>query len=147
MLRLAVAPLLCLALGACEQTEPPKSTEKTRLDADAVLLKDIARAGVELEQRLAASIQYQDGLLLVHDPVIGQIVSYVLPANAPWVMTCGIGLSVVLGSSVTGDGSSVGNDVEVHLTYGKIDQKDCAVLGPRLGQRLKAITQGDRPRP
>jgi hypothetical protein len=147
MLRLAVALLLCLALGACEQTEPPKSKEKTALDSDRLLLKDVAVAGQEFERRLVASVRHQDGLLLVSDPVMGRIQSYVLPANTPWVIACGIGLSVVLGSSVSGDGSSAGNDVQVHLTYGMIDQKDCAVLGPRLGQRLKSIVQGDQAKP
>jgi hypothetical protein len=112
------------------------------MEAEELLLKDVARAGSELEQRLTASIQAQDGLLIVHDPVMGQVVSYVLPANSSWFIRCGIGLSVVLGNGVTGDGSSVGNDINLHLLYGIIDQKDCAVLGPRLGKRMRAILQG-----
>jgi hypothetical protein len=154
MIRLAVALVLCLALGACGQSVPPKkSNAQERRDADALLLKDVVLAGPELEQRLTASIQVQDGLIIVHDPVIGQIESYVLPASSSWTISCGFaGLSVALGNSVSGgsisgEATSLGNDIELRLAEARIDQKDCAVLGPRLGKRLKAILQGDQSAP
>ena len=132
--------ILCLALGACDQDEPSKKSDvKTKMDADALLLKDIARAGPEFERRLMANIHVQDGLLIVHDPVLHGLATYVLPLNSSWVISCGIGLSVVLGNSVSGDGTSVGNEIQINLTLGMIDQKDCDVLGPRLGKTLKTI--------
>jgi hypothetical protein len=151
MIRQTVAMALCLALGACEQSGPPKkSIAQERRDADALLLKDVVLAGPELEQRLTAIIQVQDGLIIVHDPVIEQFVSYVLPASSSWTISCGLtGLSVVLGNSVSGgsvsgEAASFGNDVELRLAEARIDQKDCAVLGPRLGKRLKAMLQADQ---
>lgn len=110
-------------------------------DQDAALFKDIERAGPELERRLLASVSVQDGLVLVHDPIMGKVVSYVLPTSSPWVISCGIGLSVIFGSAVSGDGSSIGNEVEIHLSLDFIEQDKCAVLAPRLGRRLKALLQ------
>jgi hypothetical protein len=155
MIRPNVALVLCLALVACdkgEQTE--KSAASEMLEADALLLKDIGRAAPELERRLMASIQVQDGLLLVRDPVLGGFGElYVLPANSSWVLSCGIaGLSVVFGNSVSGasvsgESTSLGNDIELRLVLASIDKKDCANLGLRLGKRLKATLQGDQPVP
>jgi hypothetical protein len=147
MIRQAILLMLLLWLCACGQNEPRKNpATKSKMGEDVALLQDVTRAGPELERRLMASIRVQDGLLLVNDPVIGHLVSYVMPANSPWVLSCGIGLSVVFGNSVSGERSSVGNDVEVRLTQEIVAQKDCAVLGPRLGRHLMAI-QGTKPNP
>jgi hypothetical protein len=141
MIRPAAALALTLALGACEQSEPPKESAKMKMYADTVLLKDVALAGSELEQRLRASIQAQDGLIIVHDPIMKDLESYVLPPSSSWIISCGFGLSVGIGI-----GNSE-NDIQLQLTEATIDQKDCAVLGPRLGKRLKAILQGNDPAP
>jgi hypothetical protein len=142
MIRPTVAFMICLALAACEKDEQTeKSAAKTIMDADALLLKDIEQAGPELEKRLMAGIRIQDGLIIVQEPPIG---FYVLPANSPWMLSCGIGISVVFGSSVNGDSTSVGNEVELHLARSFISQKDCGVIGPRLGKRLKSALQDEQ---
>jgi hypothetical protein len=150
-------PVLVLAIGltliGCGQEEPIKQSTSSnpKRDADALLLKDLARAGLELEQRLAASIQVQDGLLMIRDPVIKDL--YVLPASSSWTLSCGFGgLSIVFGNSISGalipqDVSSVGNDIELRLTDAKIDETDCTDLGLRLGKRLRATLQGEQQRP
>jgi hypothetical protein len=57
----------------------------------------------------------------------------VLSPNSPWILTCGVsGISIVFGASVSGQGST-SNDVEINLAYNSVDEKDCTVLGPRLG--------------
>ena len=153
MIRPAAALVLTLALGACEQSVPPKkSAAKERMDADAVLLKDIASAGLEFERRLTTSISVEDGLLIVRDPIMGKFELNVMPANSPWVISCGYGLSVVLGTTVSGisirgENTNLGNDIQLQLTEAKIDQKDCDVLGRLLGKRLKIILQGDQSLP
>jgi uncharacterized protein YfdQ (DUF2303 family) len=50
-----------------------------------------------------------------------------------------VGVSIVFGASVSGHEGGAGNDVEIRLAYNTVDEKDCAVLGPRLGKRLNAI--------
>jgi hypothetical protein len=111
-------------------------------EKDDLLMKDIGVAGPELERRLSASIRVEDGLVTVKDPLLGSIQSHFLPATTPWVLSCGIGgISVAFGTSISGDGTSVGNDVEVRLGYAMFDEKACAVLGPRLGKQLRAILE------
>lgn len=133
---------ICLGLGACSESEAPSkppSEAQDRMKADADLMLDINRAGAELERRLSEAVRAQEGVVTVHDPVIGKFFSFVLSPNTQWVLSCGAGISIVFGSSVSGEEGSTSNDVEVHLAYNTVDEKDCATLGPRLGKRLNAI--------
>jgi hypothetical protein len=132
---------LAFLLSACDENPTPKTQDKSLMDEDNALLADMGRAAPELEQRLMKSVTVQDGLLLVRDPLMGQFESYVLPANSPWIISCGIGLSVTFGTAVSGDGSSVGNEVEIHLARPMIKQEACAVLAPSLGKRLLAMVR------
>jgi hypothetical protein len=109
------------------------------MKADADLMLDIGRAGAELERRLSESVRAQDGVVIVHSPVTGQYMSQVLSPNTSWVLSCGAGISIVFGSSVSGGEGSTSNDVEVNLAYNAVRESDCATLGPRLGRRLNAI--------
>jgi hypothetical protein len=140
--------------GESPQAQREKSGKKiaNELAADVALVKDVARAGPELENRLANSVTVRDGLMIViaRDPIasVGQVRSlFVLPATSPWVIRCGVGgLSVTFGTSVSGEGfgeaSTIGNDAEVFLSIVPIiDQDACAVLAPRLGKRLKQMLE------
>jgi hypothetical protein len=127
--------LLFLFLIGCERRQ-----ETPVADADIELMKDVGAAGPELERRLLASVSIRDGLIMVRLPSSGD--TYVLPGNSPWIITCGSeGVSVTLGSAVSGDRSYVGNDVQLDLTMTLIGQADCATLAPQLGRRLKAMLQ------
>jgi hypothetical protein len=142
--RWAVSLLLpiCLGLGACGEDETPSkqpSEVQDRMNADADLMLDISRAGTELERRLSETVRAQDGIVIIHNPVTGQFMSQVLSPNTPWVLSCGAGISIVFGSSVSGAEGSTSNDVEVNLAYNTVRESDCAALGPRLGKRLSAI--------
>jgi hypothetical protein len=100
---------------------------------------DIGRASAELERRLSEAVRAQDGIVIIHDPVTGRFMSQVLSPNTPWVLSCGVGISIAFGSSISGDASSISNDVEVRLAYNTVDESDCTALAPRLGKRLNAI--------
>jgi hypothetical protein len=133
---------ICLGLGACSDSETPAkqpSELQNQMKADADLMLDIGRASTELERRLSEAVRAQDGIVIVHDPVIGKYISQVLSPNTPWVLSCGIGISIVFGSSVSGQEGSTSNDVEVRLAYNTVDERDCSALGPKLGKRLNAI--------
>ena len=111
--------LICLGLCACDQegeqtkaTEP--DTEHSKLLAP--LPTDPALALAELEKRLDASVKVSDGLVIVRDPVRPWSTS-VLPITTPWVLNCGFGVSVVLGTAVSGDATDVSNSVDVTLSF------------------------------
>jgi hypothetical protein len=137
--------LICLSLQACGESPQTENKAKAAMDADAELLQDLRRAGPELERRLLERVSVQDGLFLIHEPVLSDL--YVLPANSAWTLSCGLGgLSVVFGNSFRGESikdetTSFGNDIEIYITEAGIDKEDCAVLGPRLGGRLKTMFQ------
>jgi len=140
------AGALTIFLSTATQSQPAqKLTDKVKIAADTALLVDPERAGQEFEKRLMQTVSVQDGLVLIRDPNIEKWFLTILPVNAPWSMTCGItGISIIFGTSVSGDSSSVGNNDEVELTRAKIDQKQCAVLGPRLGKRLLVLLQSGK---
>jgi hypothetical protein len=134
--RLLCMMLLPLVLAACDERRQGTS----RVDPDIELMKDIGQAGTEFERRLLSSVSVQDGLIIVRATSLDD--TYVLPANSPWLITCGRGgISITFGSAVSGDSSTVGNDVQLELTATFIGQNDCAVLAPSLGRRLKAMVQ------
>ena len=131
---------ICVGLAACGEAPSKQPSElQDRMKADADLMLDIGRAGTELERRLSEAVRAQDGIVIVHNPVTGKYLSYVLSPNTQWVLSCGVGISIVFGSSVSGGEGSASNDVELSLAYITVDERDCAALGPRLGKRLNAI--------
>jgi hypothetical protein len=134
---------LCFPLCSCgdDPPPPPQNQKATMIDEDSALLKDIGRAGSEIERRLLKSVSVRDGLVVVRDPLTAGLFTYVLPASSPWIISCGFGLSVTFGSAVSGDESSVGHEVKVRLLMAPVDQNACAVLAPQLGNRLKAMLQ------
>jgi hypothetical protein len=138
----ALSLLLPICLGGCgkDETSSKESSEvQDQSKADAELMLDIGRAGIELERRLTETVRAQDGVVIIHGPITGKFMSQVLSPNTPWVLNCGAGISIVFGSSVSGAEGSTSNDVEVVLAYNSVDEKDCSALGPRLGKRLNAI--------
>lgn len=98
-------------------------------------MADPERAGPELERRLQANVSAADGLVFVNR---FNLDLFILPTTTPWVIHCGPGLSITFGSSVTGSEGEE-NDVVVDLTMGQIDQKNCPIIGRRVGNRLQAI--------
>ena len=144
MRRIASISLLCLS--ACGDTSTPEpSAEQIRQRADALLFKNPRDGGAELERRLAASIQFKDGMLIVRDPSMGKWFTHIMPANSPWVIGCGVtGISVTLGNGISGSAGTVTNDVELNLVYTKIEDQDCAEIGVRLGRRLQSIAAGEK---
>jgi hypothetical protein len=138
----ALGVLLPICVGACGQDEPASrqpSEIQDQSKADADLMLDIRRAGIELERRLTETVRAEDGIVIVHGPITGKYMSQVLSANTPWVLNCGAGITITFGSSVSGAEGSTSNDVEVVLAYNSVDESDCAALGPKLGRRLNAI--------
>jgi len=129
--------LVLLSLAACGERQDV--SKAPMVDDDAVLLTDIQRAVPELERRLMERMIVQDGLILIRDPVAD--ISYVLPANSPWLIRCSFGVSVIFGTAVSGDGSSVHNDATIDLAQAFVTQDNCSALALQLGRRVKAMLQ------
>jgi hypothetical protein len=94
MLTRVLCLLLCLGLEACDESKPQQTSKPSAVNEDAALLKDVGRASAELERRLLKSVSVQDGLVIIREPLSAGFFTYVLPATSPWVISCGIGLSV-----------------------------------------------------
>ena len=137
-----IALLLCVLLAASgAKADSEQSKSKSSPDSDARLLHDIERAGAEFERRMMTGLTVQDGLVWVRDPNSGSVslITYLLPANSPWTISCGFGgIEIILGNSVTGDSSGAGNDVRMLLTATNIGLENCKTLSFRIGKRLKA---------
>ena len=85
----------------------------------------------------------RDGLLKVSDPILSPLgFLTVLPAGSPWVVKCGVGTTVVFGSSVGGKGEEVGNEVEVTIANYVVPKPGCETLGPAIGKEIQAIISG-----
>jgi hypothetical protein len=61
------------------------------------------------------------------------------------MLSCGlVGVSIVFGTSVTGDRDSVQNELELVLTPAGVAPNVCETLAPRLGRRLREAPPGTR---
>lgn len=135
-----LALIVYVLLSACNENDPAKKPHEAAelIKSETALMADPERGGAELEQRLTDKVSVDGGLLLVH--VTGGFL-YVLPATTQWTLQCFAGMSIVFGNSIAGDNSEVTNDVTVSLTVGQIDQKNCDILGPRIGKRLLSMIE------
>jgi hypothetical protein len=146
-----VIALACLPLlAACDNNQQAKKSNSASelIEKETALMADSDRAGPELEKRLADRVKVDGGVLLVRTGMD----QFVLPVSTPWTLRCSGGMSIVFGNWVSnevsrGDSNEdfevrTTNDVEVLLTIGNIDDKNCEVLAPRIGKRLLAILGG-----
>jgi hypothetical protein len=142
----ALALVIAVTIAACDDRDKTSKQEADKkaaarvanMKADREMLKDAAQAGAELESRLHKAVSLQNGLMIVHNPAEPGMEMHVLPSSTPWMLNCGIfGVTVVFGSSVTGDSSSVQNDVEIVLTSAKVDPPICDTLAPSLARLLQ----------
>jgi hypothetical protein len=145
MRRLCVA-CVALALWGCGQSAPPESEQHARnsdahLAAEQRLFSDPSKAAPELIKRINASVKMRDGLLLIETPLMLGDLS-VLSPNSTWVVTCGAGIKVIFGSSITDDSDGIRNDVEFYLATVPIRQTNCEALAPLVGKRILAIAAG-----
>jgi hypothetical protein len=103
------------------------SSAKFETDPDAIL--------PAILQKLDDQIRTKDGLIVVM-PAPG-LETFLLPAPSPWLVRCGTGASISLGSFASGSEGSVGSEVDVSLSYDLIDKSACATVAPRMAARLQ----------
>jgi hypothetical protein len=105
---------------------------KLETNPDAIL-PDVLR-------KLDEQIRVIDGLIMVvAEPGLD---TFLLPISSPWLIRCGTGASISLGSFASGSEGSVGSEVDVSLSYNLIDKNACATIGPRIAARLQEKLAG-----
>ena len=96
----------------------------------------------EIERRLRAHVIVSNGLVILRDPFLDLDDTHVLPADSPWTIGCGFGVTVYFGTAVTGTGGDTGNIVTVMLLAGVIPREACEKIGLALGRALQTILAG-----
>lgn len=146
---------LALVSAACG-VRSHANTDRFAHDQD--LVKDLPRVQIEFERRLAGSISVRGGLLFLRDPILKDLDLAVMPANAFWVLHCGIGFTIAFGGGGTagsdgaeiesldedGDGvTALGGGAlagaEISLSLAAIDAKICDALAPDVGANIQRI--------
>jgi hypothetical protein len=126
-------------LGVCTSrftpAEQAEINSRKRLEA---LLRDPARAGPELEQRLRAQVRYSNGLLLIEDPILHGVTA--LPATTGWAIGCDIlGVRVTFGA--TGE-NGAGTEVELVPLGTTVASDACYGISNVLGAAVLRLTSG-----
>jgi hypothetical protein len=86
-------------------------------------------------QKLDDQIQVKDGFIfVVEEPGLE---TFLLPVSSPWLIRCGVGASISLGSVASGAEGSVGSEVDIRLSFNLIDKSACATIAPRIAARLQ----------
>jgi hypothetical protein len=124
-------------LGVC--TSRYTEAEQAQINAQKWLegvLRDPARSGPVLEQRLRKQVRYSNGLLLIEDPGLHGITT--IPASSAWSVNCDevTGVEVAWGS---GDTAPV---VELVPIGTKISRNACRELSQKVGDAVLRLTSG-----
>ncbi len=72
----------------------------------------------------------------------GAISLSIFPREAPWVVNCGIGLTIVFGNPTSVESDQINSDGKVWLTLVPISKQLCEKLSPLIGKEIQAILSG-----
>jgi hypothetical protein len=137
---LAFALILVVGCGENESAKE-KSAESAKAEEKLIAKMDIlinSNRGIpEFLQQLHDSLKMVNGVIVIEDS-LGIGIS-VLPPNSPWVVRCGAGITVILGSAVSGDENGVNNDVEIRLSMLPISNEQCKEIAPLIGKEIQSI--------
>jgi hypothetical protein len=139
---IAVAETDCKSwiLGICTSYYTPveQAEINARKQLEAVL-RDPARAGPLLEQRLRKQVRYSNGLLLIEDPILHGITT--LPATAGWSISCdeNLGMQVIFGAGGENGG---GTEVELVPLGTRVQRNACFGLSELLGAAVLRLLSG-----
>jgi hypothetical protein len=145
MLKILLVLSIGLLLSGCDSPPPTnqKTAEEQKIDADIAaemkLKFDPSRTGSDFVNQLRSRVKVNDGFITVESSTPYNYA--ILPSSAPWVIQCGIGMSIVFGSAVTGDSGSVTNDINLTLTSLPVSKEHCKEWGMLLAQELRSMSQ------
>jgi hypothetical protein len=137
--RPAAAQMDCKSwlFAVCTSRYTPE--EQAQINAQRWLesaLRDPARSGQVLEQRLRRQVRYSNGLLLFEDPILHGITT--LPATIGWSVSCHeiTGVQISFGS---GDSGAVLDLVPLGT---KISKEHCSRISLEVGAAVLRLTSG-----
>ena len=113
--------------------ERPPSAEEKKLNEHFKLIGDKNRDDTSYLQQLHSSLKVTDGMMVVEDSFISQIVA--LPVTSNWSVSCGInGFYVAFGNTVSGSinggEGGVENAAKITFSLAVVDRERCRTLAP-----------------
>ncbi|MET4069619.1 hypothetical protein ABID58_004421 [Bradyrhizobium sp. S3.2.6] len=116
----------------------PRGDDASRPEKNKPKVDTVSDPAVILPKALKAlddQVRVQDGFIVVTET--GDLETYLLPLRSPWMVRCGIGLSMQLGSVVGGTPESVGSQIDLWLASDMIDKTACTAIAAKVGARLQ----------
>jgi hypothetical protein len=140
MLAFKASIALAVLVTACSEYERLDNEGAARLAAEQEMLSDPLRASAEFDRRLRSQVSVRGGLIIVRNAPIENSVTYILPASAPWVISCGYGFIIHFGTAIDGTEGYTSNLVQLDLAHGlEIPPSTCNELGPLVGETLLSM--------
>jgi hypothetical protein len=117
-----------------------------KLNEHFKMIGDQNRDDASYLRQLHSSLKVTDGMMLVEDASISQIVA--LPVTSNWSVSCGIeGVYVAFGNAVSGnvnDGNGgVENAAKITFSIALVDRERCRTLAPLIAKDVQR-TLGDQ---
>jgi len=141
-LTLISAMLVSCGPDPAEQEKKQDAAMTEQQEADIRLLTNKDTGSTEIAQRLKRSLTLRDGMILIHDQVLGPLGSYTIPVTTPWSVECGMGLTVTFGFPPRTAPNDIGGGPEVHLSWAAFSAEACDELGPATGKQLQLFLAG-----
>jgi hypothetical protein len=124
-------------LGLCTSHYTPEEqaqiSEQKWLES---VLRDPARAGVVLEQRLRKQVRYSNGLLLIQDPILHGVAT--LPATVSWSISC----NDITGVQVSFGSGDSGSEVDLVPLGTRVPRAACSGISEVVGAAVLRLTSG-----
>lgn len=139
-----VALGLAMAAQGCSDPVPPApptvpkemSEAMAKADAELKVLEDKNRTNNDIVEYLGAYLQRKDHLIFVRDFIGARL--WIFPDSTPWIINCGLGVSVFFGPVPNPDASDVNSSSpELKLSMVPMQRERCEELGPRLAHQLQ----------
>ena len=101
-------------------------------DPDAILPKAL--------NALDEQVRVQEGFIFVTGA--SDLDTYLLPPQSSWMVRCGVGLSLQLGSVASGTDGSVGSQIDLWLATDMIEKTACFAVATKIGARMQEKLTG-----
>lgn len=131
---------LAIFAAACSENARSDDPGNASIAAEQQMFSNPFRAEVEFDRRLRQQVSVEGGLLIIRNAPVNELVTYVLPADFPWVISCGYGFNIHFGTAVDGTEGYTSNLVQLDLAEGfEIPPSTCNELGLLIGKTLVSM--------
>jgi hypothetical protein len=122
-----------ITLIACRDQSQRDKERAAKDAAELALMRDLDKAGLEIDERLRKRIRSQGPIILVKED-FGSL--HAMPATVGWTITCGMGLSL----SIAAAGEDKALDLPISDAF--LEEKDCLRLLPVTAAKVTDILAG-----